>query len=646
MIIHTKEKAKIHAHEPKGAKIKGNNIYTVERGPKTIGAKVSDDNKKSYRKSTIHQSEPKNKGLSRFKRNLKESNTSIKTKNTNLHIAGRTGVLAAGAVTEQVEGGDEVSQAAYLAYEASQPVTGTASKGAALFRKKAAAEAKKRINKVEAGKKLAKKTAKKAAKDTAKTVAKETAKETAKTTAKVATKTATKAAATAAGTAVAPGVGTAIGMAAGYAAGVSIEVKDEKMTNRSRKIKFFLDKMKAQENQTDSVAKLVKDLIVRKAITWVKAAAPIIGLVLLLLVLVVAMIAVPVIAVIAILYNSPFALFLPPLELQGCGKHRKDCCDWKTITENLRRGHSPSLRLEVRMDLKDMILVTENDRGTEINMLMTLDDYKSFIAIDDMSELADHLLQLGRTLGEADNFTEYYRAANVTVSARFCLDDIQLGHFLQGLYNDSKEIRFDKEASSSECVAKLKEIGMTDKGWVDDFNLHYESVDRLFERGQTFHNFNDHDYMVLEALSPRNLVVMDMKSGSLTIALGATEYKRYPKDEKPTKDNTTIGVSWEHGIYLGSTLSTTNFKAYKREYGTPEKIEDIYDYRAKLKQKFYFYQDMSKDDDVPKKLQNDFLHQMYEDFGTIEEDCFYDRLEDGKYDGGFKEKQVKEEKSR
>ncbi len=84
------------------------------------------------------------------------------------------------------------------------------------------------------------------------------------------------------------------------------------------------------------------------------------------------------------------------------------------------------------MDLKDMILVTENDRGTETNMLMTLDDYKSFIAVDDMSELADNLLQLGRTLGEADNFAEYYRAANVTVFARFCKDDIQLGHFLQG----------------------------------------------------------------------------------------------------------------------------------------------------------------------------------------------------------------------
>ena len=279
MVIHTKEKAKIHSHEPKKAKIKGSNIYTVQRGPKIASAKVNDntDKKNVYRKSTVNQAEKKEKGLSKFNWNIRESKTSIKTKNTNLHIAGRTG---------------------------------TASRGASLFRKKAAAEAKKRIKKVEAGKKLAKKTVKKAASDTAKTAAKETA----KTTAKVAAKTTAKAATTAAGTAVAPGVGTAAGIAAGYATGVSIEAKDAKMANRSRKIKFFLDKMKAQENQTDSVAKLVKDLIVRKAVLWVKAAAPVIGLVLLLLVLLVAVVAVPVIAAIAILYNSPFALFLPPLE--------------------------------------------------------------------------------------------------------------------------------------------------------------------------------------------------------------------------------------------------------------------------------------------------------------------------------------------
>lgn len=53
-----------------------------------------------------------------------------------------------------------------------------------------------------------------------------------------------------------------------------------------------------------------------------------------------------------------------------------------------------------------------------------------------------------------------------------------------------------------------------------------------------------------------------------------------------------------------------------------------------------------KDDDIPKNMQNDFLHQMYKEFGTIEEEYFYDRLEDGKYDEGFKERQVKEKKSR
>lgn len=43
------------------------------------------------------------------------------------------------------------------------------------------------------------------------------------------------------------------------------------------------------------------------------------------------------------------------------------------------------------MDLKDMILVMENYKGTERNMLMTLEDYKKFVAIDDMSELADRI---------------------------------------------------------------------------------------------------------------------------------------------------------------------------------------------------------------------------------------------------------------
>lgn len=67
------------------------------------------------------------------------------------------------------------------------------------------------------------------------------------------------------------------------------------------------------------------------------------------------------------------------------------------------------------MDLKDMILVMENYKGTERNMLMTLEDYKKFVAIDDMSELADQMLLLGRTLAE-----RFYRVLQGSKCYSFC----------------------------------------------------------------------------------------------------------------------------------------------------------------------------------------------------------------------------------
>ena len=41
--------------------------YSVDKNGNSITKVTDTDRKKSYRKSTIHQSEPKNKGLSRFK---------------------------------------------------------------------------------------------------------------------------------------------------------------------------------------------------------------------------------------------------------------------------------------------------------------------------------------------------------------------------------------------------------------------------------------------------------------------------------------------------------------------------------------------------------------------------------------------------
>ncbi len=326
MVIHTKEKPKIHSHEPKKAAVKGSNVYTVDRSPKIKGAEAEKkqeirneaakyarkSDRKTYRKSTVHQSADTREGrIAKYRRNVKEANKSIKVKNTTLRNAG---MIGAKTMTDQMDGGAEVQQSAMIMYEASKPVTGTASRGAELFKRQVLEEKKRRIKKVEAGKRIAKKGAKKAAKDTAKTTAKTVAKKTAKETAKVSAKAATKVAASAAGTAVAPGVGTAIGYAAGEVVGAKIEHGDMVRDNRARKIKFFLDKMKAEENQTDSVAKMVKDLVFRRAGLVAKQIALVVLPFLLVMVLLISMIAVPVVAVVGVAYNSPFAIFLPPLE--------------------------------------------------------------------------------------------------------------------------------------------------------------------------------------------------------------------------------------------------------------------------------------------------------------------------------------------
>ena len=307
MVIHTKERTKLHTHEPKQASIKGSNIYTVDRNPMKKSAESG-----SHRKSTVHQVKREGK-IAKYKSKMQNANQSIKVKNTSLRNAGMVGGKT---VTDQMEGGQEIQQSAMLMYEASKPISGTVSRGAELFKRQFIA--KQKIKKVEAGKNIAKKgakkTAKKGVKDTAKKAAKETAKTAAKETAKIAAKTATTVATTTAGTALAPGAGTAIGYAAGELVGAKIEYQDMVNDNWARKIKFFLDKMKAEGEQTDSFGKLVKDLIFRRAGMVMKQIMAIVAPFLLVLVLLVAMIAVPVVAVVGVIYNSPFAIFFPPLE--------------------------------------------------------------------------------------------------------------------------------------------------------------------------------------------------------------------------------------------------------------------------------------------------------------------------------------------
>ena len=321
MIIHTKEKTKIHMHENQDAKIKGHNVYTVDHSPVSKGSTTKqtesvNQGKESYRKSTIHQNRLHNLNpISQYRQKRKDSNRSVKIKNSTIKNAG---LISASTTVNQLEGGEEIRNSAMIASTIARPVTGSASKGAALFRKKVLEERKAKIKKVEDGKKLGRKkirdtatgSARKFAKDSAKKASKDSAKFAAKEFAKVGAKVA----GTAAGTAATGPAGPLIGLAVGEAVGFKLDRNDVKRTNRNRKLKFFFDKMKSEDNQTDSFAKLVKDLIFKQASVAIKYIIKYVGIALLILFLLIAVAVLPVILIIAIIYNSPLAIFFPPLE--------------------------------------------------------------------------------------------------------------------------------------------------------------------------------------------------------------------------------------------------------------------------------------------------------------------------------------------
>jgi hypothetical protein len=132
--------------------------------------------------------------------------------------------------------------------------------------------------------------------------------------------------------------------------------------------------------------------------------------------------------------------------------------------------------------------------------------------------------------------------------------------------------------------------------YMENIGMHYTKLDDGFEQGQIIHNFNNHDYRVMECLSERNLLVMDVNSGSFTIAIGAALYARHPSGSEPTKENSMVGVEWNHGVYLSSTPSAIDFRKIRQEYGTPEKIETVHDYRSHLRKQFYMFETLSQDE--------------------------------------------------
>ena len=268
-------------------------------------------NKEQEVKTEIHK---KKTGKIHKKNEAKIDNKSMTTRaKRSVNLAG---IMAESTITENVEGGENIDGAFEATGIAIRAVKGAISEGNRIRKKVSTSKLQKEV----AGKRIRKKAstkgkelAKKSVKNTSRNVAKKTSKKVVKDTTKESTKLTVKTGTTVAGSAAGP-EGTLIGMAAGEAVGMKIENTFYRAEQKSRMMKYFMGKLKSGEEQNDSLFKLVGSIVKNKVAYIIMQVMSLLAP-LVVPILIVVMVATGIVfAIIAVLYNSPFAIFLPPLE--------------------------------------------------------------------------------------------------------------------------------------------------------------------------------------------------------------------------------------------------------------------------------------------------------------------------------------------
>ena len=163
------------------------------------------------------------------------------------------------------------------------------------------------------------------------------------------------------------------------------------------------------------------------------------------------------------------------------------------------------------MNVTDMILVTENRKGSETNSLMDLLDFIDFAVKESwlsLKELAEDMATLGITCGGKEKWMESCFAENTTLFARYCADEKQLEAFLRGSYNTDKEWKFDEQRCSENCLDCLKGLGIsTDNGSQQEYGTNRQ-MKKLDERRSRLHN----QFNLFYTLSQNELATDSIKS--------------------------------------------------------------------------------------------------------------------------------------
>lgn len=299
-------------------------------------------------------------------------------------------------------------------------------------------------------------------------------------------------------------------------------------------------------------------------------------------------------------------------------------------------------RWEEQMKYTELVMVVENYKGAEHNYLLTEADARTKILRERMqgTDYADFFMELGKTKAESPEpgegawATAYFRP-NYTVSMSYCHGQVELIGFLDGNFNDSpKDWSFDREECSEACLKFLRANKITEKGKFLGYpDYSYRPVEHVFKQGEVLMNLNGCEYRILQCLSPRNLLLMDTKNGQFTVGVGTGMFERRLK-EIPD-DDPDLGIEWEHGIYLGNMPSQIDFDLLRREYGESKTVNNIYEYRQEMKEKFLALWKITDHPLLPESLREAATNAMYECFMTGKRDTFMDNLENGKYDAGY-----------
>ena len=272
--------------------------------------------------------EPRNKRIQKSSDTANAMKPDIRNKHYST-TAQTIGTIGASVATEQLEGGEELRDSAAIAGLALTPFTRASYKGSDLYRNKSQEQRlAMKLKRVDPGNRVRNKTSSSTSKKVIRMAGSNYTKESrvkskvwsslrAASTDSVATGARGISSRTSVGKDAVKDIGKVNGKATskaiGKAAGHSFSRSAIKNNTRSRMLHYFMNKSKQSDNG-DNIGALLKDLVMMRVSVVVKHIAGYIGGLLLNLVLLIAITCLPVMLVIAVIYNSPLAIFFPPLE--------------------------------------------------------------------------------------------------------------------------------------------------------------------------------------------------------------------------------------------------------------------------------------------------------------------------------------------